>query len=76
MTKRCYDAMAEGCLPVIVTKRRHWMTLPFPGQVDWHAFALFRSIDSKVENITLDKQNPAALRPQGSGSYFEVFRRF
>jgi len=45
------------------------MTLPFPGQVDWHAFALFRSIDSKVELQNLlqnlirqHEQNPAALR--------------
>eukprot|EP00928_Gymnodinium_smaydae_P099891 TRINITY_DN9656_c0_g1_i4.p1 TRINITY_DN9656_c0_g1~~TRINITY_DN9656_c0_g1_i4.p1 ORF type:complete len:516 (-),score=118.16 TRINITY_DN9656_c0_g1_i4:49-1596(-) len=47
MTKRCYDAMAQGCLPVVVTKHRFWMALPFAAQVPWPDFANFRRIRSK-----------------------------
>mmetsp|Transcript_25873 Transcript_25873/g.83455 ORF Transcript_25873/g.83455 Transcript_25873/m.83455 type:complete len:146 (+) Transcript_25873:400-837(+) len=39
----------QGCLPVVVTKHRFWMALPFPSQVPWKAFATFKRIQSKEE---------------------------
>eukprot|EP00927_Polykrikos_kofoidii_P071435 TRINITY_DN67699_c0_g1_i1.p1 TRINITY_DN67699_c0_g1~~TRINITY_DN67699_c0_g1_i1.p1 ORF type:complete len:659 (+),score=101.89 TRINITY_DN67699_c0_g1_i1:114-2090(+) len=51
LTKRCYDAMAQGCLPVIITKPRFWMALPFAarhGRGSWTSFADFRRAGSKA----------------------------
>jgi len=49
LTKRCYDAMAQGCLPVIVTKYRFWMALPFPSHGGWKSFASFHRVETKDE---------------------------
>lgn len=49
LTKRCYDAMAQGCLPVVVTKPRFWMALPFSARIPWHDFALFATAASQSE---------------------------
>jgi len=49
LTKRCYDAMAQGCLPVIVTKPQFWMAVPFVATAPWGDFAAFRRVASKDE---------------------------
>eukprot|EP00927_Polykrikos_kofoidii_P068647 TRINITY_DN63999_c0_g1_i1.p1 TRINITY_DN63999_c0_g1~~TRINITY_DN63999_c0_g1_i1.p1 ORF type:complete len:747 (-),score=109.95 TRINITY_DN63999_c0_g1_i1:116-2356(-) len=49
MTKRCYDAMAQACLPVVVTKPRFWMALPFAAKAPWREIATFRRARSKDE---------------------------
>ncbi|CAE8648916.1 unnamed protein product, partial [Polarella glacialis] len=46
LTKRCFDAMAQGCLPVVVTKYRFWIALPFAAQAPWSEFATFRRVAS------------------------------
>merc|ERR1711865_284804 len=47
LTKRCYDAMAQGCLPVVVTKQRFWMALPFAAHGKWKSFAGFHRVQTK-----------------------------
>mmetsp|Transcript_81357 Transcript_81357/g.252879 ORF Transcript_81357/g.252879 Transcript_81357/m.252879 type:complete len:470 (-) Transcript_81357:45-1454(-) len=44
--RRAYDAMARGCLPVVVALAPMYVSVPFAWQLPWQDFAVFASVGS------------------------------
>mmetsp|Transcript_168427 Transcript_168427/g.541201 ORF Transcript_168427/g.541201 Transcript_168427/m.541201 type:complete len:166 (-) Transcript_168427:93-590(-) len=47
--RRAWDAMARGCLPVVVSSEPLHVTVPFAWQLPWQDFAIFTTADSPEE---------------------------
>mmetsp|Transcript_57666 Transcript_57666/g.163733 ORF Transcript_57666/g.163733 Transcript_57666/m.163733 type:complete len:516 (-) Transcript_57666:5-1552(-) len=51
--RRAYDAMARGCLPVVVAAAPMHVSVPFAWQLPWHDFAIFDAVGSVEEAASL-----------------------
>jgi len=62
-SRRIYDALAAGCVPVIISDDSH---LPFKSQIDWDSFTVSINEDELIEHKSRVPQalieNPAVLR--------------
>ena len=62
-SRRIYDALAAGCVPVIISDDSH---LPFKSQIDWDSFTVSINEDELIEHKSRVPQalieNPALLR--------------
>ena len=62
-SRRIYDALAAGCVPVIISDDSH---LPFKSQIDWDSFTVSINEDELIEHKSRVPmaliENPALLR--------------